>query len=91
MNLEPVCCKKQQNKFLTRTGVWNRGLFKILNGIKLILDEQGNYLDSFAISLESFRSFRGPLFCKPVTGQEHFFAVSYRKPALTPAPDELCT
>ena len=29
-----------------------------------------------------FRTFRGPLFPKPVTGQELFFAVSYRKPAL---------
>ena len=34
------------------------------------------------ISLESFRSFRGPLFRKPVTGQELFFSVSYSKPAL---------
>ena len=34
------------------------------------------------ISLESFRSFRGPLFHKPVTGQEFFFNVSYSKPAL---------
>ena len=29
-----------------------------------------------------FRIFRGPLFHKPVTGQELFFAVSYSKPAL---------
>ena len=29
-----------------------------------------------------FRIFRGPLFPKPVTGQELFFAVSYSKPAL---------
>ena len=58
------------------------GPLKILNGIKLILDDQGNHLDSYAISLESFRSFRGPLFRKPVTGQELFFAVSYSKPAL---------
>jgi len=36
--------------------------------------------DSFRISLESFRSFRGPLLLKPVTGQELFFNVSYRKP-----------
>ena len=55
---------------------------KILNGIKLILDDQGNHLDSSAISLESFRSFRGPLFRKPVTSQELFFAFSYSKPAL---------
>jgi len=38
--------------------------------------------DSYTISLESFRSFRGPLFRKPVTGQELFFAVSYSKPVL---------
>ena len=77
--LEPVCCKKQQKKV---TGLWNRGPLKILNGIKLILDGQGNHLDSYAISLESFRSLRGSLFRKPVTGQELFFAVSYSKPAL---------
>ena len=35
------------------------------------------YLDSFRISLESFRSFRGPLLLKAVTGQELFFTVSY--------------
>ena len=29
-----------------------------------------------------FRTFRGPLFPKPVTSQELFFAVSYSKPAL---------
>ena len=34
------------------------------------------------ISLESFRSSRGPLFRKPVTGQKLFFPVSYSKPAL---------
>ena len=38
-------------------------------------------MDSYAISLESFRSFIGPQFRKPVTGQD-FFAVSYSKPAL---------
>ena len=32
--------------------------------------------------LESFRSFRGPLLHKPLTGQELFFAISYSKPAL---------
>ena len=54
------------------TGVWNRGPLKFLNSIKLILDDQGNHLDSNTISLESFRSFRGPLFCKPVTDQKLF-------------------
>ena len=29
-----------------------------------------------------FRAFKGPLFPKPVTGQELIFAVSYSKPAL---------
>ena len=57
----------------------NKGPLKVLNGTKLILDDN---LDSFRISLESFRSFRGPLLLKPVTGQELFFAVSYSKPAL---------
>ena len=48
------------------------GPLKDLNGIKLILDDQGNHLDSYTISYESFRSFRGPPFYKPVTGQERF-------------------
>ena len=40
--------------------------------------------DRFIISLESFRSFRGALFCKPKAGQKLFFAVSYSKVALEP-------
>ena len=64
------------------TGLWNRGPLQILNGIKLIMDDQRNHLDSYTVSLESFRSFRGPLFRKPVAGQELFFAASYSKPAL---------
>ena len=59
---------------------------KILNGKELILDDQRNHLDSYrpdscTISLESLRSFRGPLFRKPVTGQDLFFAVSLTKGA----------
>ena len=55
------------------TGLGISGPLKILNGINLILDDQGiNHLDSYTISLESIRSFRGLLFCKPVTGQEFF-------------------
>ena len=43
------------------TGLWNRGSLKILNS-KLILDDQGNHLDSYTISSESFRSFwRSPI------------------------------
>ena len=34
------------------------------------------------INLIPFRNFRGPLFHKPVTGQELYFAVSYSKLAL---------
>ena len=65
---------------------WGKKLFEVAfvsYGIKLILDDQGNHLDSYAISLGSFRSFRGPLFRKSVTSHELFFAVSYSKPALT--------
>ena len=61
------------------TGLENKGPLNILNGTKLILDDHGNNLDSFRISLESFSTFRGPLLLKPVTG---FFAVSYSKLAL---------
>ena len=61
----------------------NKGPLKVLNGTKLNLDDHGNNLESFRINLEFFRSFRGPLRLKPVTGQELFFAVSHNKPALT--------
>ena len=71
-----------KNSSLPVTGLGNKGPLKVLNGTKLILDDHGNNLDSFRISLESFRSFRGPLLLKPVTGQKLFFAVSYSKPAL---------
>ena len=64
------------------TGLGNKGILKVLNGTKLTLDDHGNNLESFRISLESFKSFRDPLLHKPITGQELFFAVSYSKPAL---------
>jgi hypothetical protein len=63
-------------------GLGNKGPLKVLNDTKLILADHGNCLDTFRISLESFRSFRGPLLHKPVTDQELFFPVSYSKPAL---------
>ena len=53
-------------------GLGNNGPQKVLNGTKLTLDDHGNNLDSFRISLESFRSFRGSLLQKPVNGQEIF-------------------
>ena len=71
-----------QNSTWPVTALGNKGPLKVLNGTKLILDDHGNNLDAFRISLESFRSFRSPLLLKPVTGQEVFFAVSYSKPAL---------
>ena len=54
-------------------GIGDLWALKILNGKKLILDDQGNHLDSIAIGLDSFRSFKGPLLHKAVTGQELFF------------------
>jgi hypothetical protein len=81
--LELVCCKKRQKiVFWPVKGLENKGPLKVLNGTKLILDIHENNLDSFRISLKYFRSFRGPLLHKPVTGQELFFAISYSKPAL---------
>ena len=49
---------------------------------KLILNESKLFPCSSRISLVLFRTFRGPLFPKPVTGQELFFAISYSKLAL---------
>ena len=77
-----IAVRKANNSSWPVTGLGNKGPLKVLNGIKLILDGHWNNLDSFRISFESFRSFRGPLLLKPVTGQELFFAVSYSKPAL---------
>ena len=80
-HLEPVCCKRQQKKLPGQLLVLgNRGPLKILNGIELIVDDQGNHLDT--ISLESFSTSEVPYFPKPVTDQEGFFAVSYSKLAL---------
>ena len=61
------------------TGLGSRGPLKDL---KQILNESKLFLGSSRISLVPFRTLRGPLFPKPVTGQELFFAVSYSKPAL---------
>ena len=53
-----------------------------LKDSKLILNESKLFLLSSRISLVPFRTFRWPLFPKPVTGIELFLAVSYSKPAL---------
>ena len=42
------------------------------SGVEKSFNHQGNHLNSYTISLESFGSFRGPLFPKSVTGQELF-------------------
>ena len=54
---------------------------KVLNGTKVILDDQGNHINSLRISLESFMSFRGLLFHKLATGQILFLATRYKNPA----------
>ena len=67
-----VCCGHPQNIYCmlnsNKICHCDRGPLKILNGIKLILDDQGNHLDSYTIRFESFRSFRGLQFRKPVIG-----------------------
>ena len=62
--LEPVCCEKQQKKFLTSFWFVEQGNSEDSKWYK--------HQDSYTIRLESFRSFRGPLYRKPVTGQELF-------------------
>ena len=60
------------------TGYWNRGPLKILNGIKLILDDQGNHLDTFEIIQVLQRS---PIL-QTSNWSGTFFAVPFNKPAL---------
>ena len=60
----------------------SRGPLKDLKGSKLILNVSKLFPWSSRISLVPFRTFRGPLFPKPVPCQELFFAVSYSKLAL---------
>ena len=80
--LEPACCKKWEKSPCQNIGLGNKGPLKVLNGTKLILDDDWNNLDSFRTSLESLRSFRGTLLHKLVTDQELFFGVFYSKLAL---------
>ena len=49
------------------TGLGNRGHMKVQNDIKLILNNQGGHSCSFRTNLVSFRTFRCPLFPKPVS------------------------
>ena len=83
MLIEPVCCKEQQKKSsLPVTGLWNRGPLKILNGIKMILND---HLDSYIYICNQFGITqvlqRSPI-PKTSNWSGTFFAVSYSKPAL---------
>ena len=64
-----------QSRFAVRNGkksswpvtcLGTRGPLKIMNCIKLILDDHVKHSDSFRIYFESFRSLRGTLLPKPV-------------------------
>ena len=81
--LEPVCCKNlQKNSSWPVTGLWSRGPLKDLKDSKLILNESKLFPLSSRVSLVPFRTFRGPLFPKLVTGQELLCAVSNSRPSL---------
>jgi hypothetical protein len=69
----------------------SRGALKDLKDSKLILNESKLFPWSSRISLVPFKTFRWPLFSKPVTGQELFLAVFYSKPALVPICHTLTT
>ena len=57
-----LCCKKEQKKVhdqLLVCEIWDpkslMGPLKVLNGAKMILDDQENHLDPFQISFVSFK------------------------------------
>ena len=86
--IELVFCKKQQakNSSWPVQGVgdlWRT--WRIPNWFQMCLSYSHVHLAS-RISLVPFRTFRGPLFPKPVTGQELFLTISYSKLALKPGP-----
>ena len=64
------------------TVLWSRGPQEALNNTKLILNDYGSHSCSFRTNLVSLRTFRCPLFSKPVSWLGLFFAISYSKPAL---------
>ena len=82
--LEPVCCKKRQKivpgqlLVLGIRALWR--FWTVPNWSYRIMGITWTHLESDSrISLIPFRTFRGPLLHKPVTGQELFFNVSYSK------------
>ena len=70
--------KKSPNQ---ETDLGNRGHLKVLNDTKLFLNVHELPLLSLRINLVSFRTFRHPLFPKPVSWLGLFFATSYSKTA----------
>ena len=70
--------KEQQKSSWPVAGLQNRGPLKDLNDFRLIVCESKWFPWSSRINFIPFRIFRGPLFHKPVTGQELCFAVPYR-------------
>ena len=60
-------------------GLWSRGPLKDLKDSILNLNESKLFPWSTRISLLPFRTFRGPLFPKPVTGQELFFCCFFQQ------------
>ena len=63
-----------------------QGTSEVLNNnIKLILNDQGGHSDSFEINLELFRTFRGLLILKQITGKgssSYRLCVEYFSPIL---------
>ena len=75
------CCKKRQKKSQPRNWFGNRGRLKVLNDTKLVLKSISGPLILDHQNLVSIRTFRRPLFPKPVFGW-YIFAASYSKTAL---------
>ena len=63
--LELPCCGKESPS--QDTGLGNRGLLKALNDTKLILNDEKGHSCSYRTNSVSFRTFRRPLFPKPVS------------------------
>ena len=82
-SLESVCCKKKQKKSSWPvTSLWNMGPLKILNGIKWILDDQGNQLDSYWNQFGIIQDLQRSPIPQTSNWSGTFFAVSYSKLAL---------
>ena len=72
IHLEPSCCKKRQKSSNQETGLGKRGRLKVLNDTKMIINYSSGNSRLFRTNLVSFRTFRRPLFPKPVSLLELF-------------------